>query len=913
MRAEPKLPEVFDLQDDLLILTALFGEELPPVSLGPVNREALVAAVTAQAPSADQAPVGDGASGGEPFDFALDATGDIPWPAGHDETGQAHAPASYAALVGSNAAYDRPVSNEQQAAYFAYPYDKRPKDSDQHVDGLISGRAWNTTSLTYSFPDSVEDYEADYYDSAAIQTLSQFNLQQIASAEYTFTQYALVSGLTFSENTSDGTEIGSVYDADLRLANSENPSTAYAYYPSSNPVGGDAFFGSGGYDNPVMGNYEWATILHEIGHALGLKHPHERDGGGQVPLEWDSIEFSVMSYRSFVGKSLNYGYANEEYGFSQSLMMLDIAAIQRMYGANFNTGAGDTTYTFSTTTGEMFIDGVGVGEPGDNRVFRTIWDGDGDDTYDFSTYTTNLAIDLTPGGYSDLDVGGTFQRAKLEDADAYPQSVVDQYGLTNQWARGHVFNALLFDGDTRSLIENAVGGSGDDSFVGNTADNAFWGGDGDDTFFDSMGSDAYFGDGGVADMLTFQNDFSLYAYTYNIALDMLEIVGDALDYVHSSVETLIFDGVSYLFAELSGQSGGEDTTRPTVVSVTLDDTLLAIGETALVTFQFSEAVTLFDASDVDLSNADGVLGKLSSADGGVNWTATFTPANGVELTGQTIGVVALGYEDLANNAGAGGVSGAFEIDTLAPTATATVLDATASASATTVSGQLSGVLGASESVIVFRDGVAVGEAAIDGGGITWSFDDVALGGGEYSYAARVEDTAGNASAMSSPFILQLDGPITGTDGSDPQIEGTIGDDVISGVPNDSTTLGAGTVDVMFGNGGADLFIFGDARGVFYDDGNNRAGNTGKSDYGLIRNTSSIDGSPDPFVSGEDKIQLFGGADDYFLLADHTLSSVVGTAIVHDSNDNDAFDQRDEIIGLVEGASLSLTEDFVYVA
>ena len=71
-------------------------------------------------------------------------------------------------------------------------------------------------------------------------------------------------------------------------------------------------------------------------------------------------------------------------------MMFDIAAIQYMYGANYSHNSGNTTYTFSQTTGEMFVDGVGQGTPQGNRIFRTIWDGNGIDTYDLSNYTTNL-------------------------------------------------------------------------------------------------------------------------------------------------------------------------------------------------------------------------------------------------------------------------------------------------------------------------------------------------------------------------------------------------------------------------------------------------------------------------------------------------------------------------------------------
>ena len=201
----------------------------------------------------------------------------------------------------------------------------------------------------------------------------------------------------------------------------------------------------------------------------------------------DSMEFSIMTYRSYENDPLSGGYSNESWGYAQSLMMYDIAAIQHMYGANFNTNSGNTTYAFDTNTGEMFVNGVEQGTPGDNRIFRTIWDGNGIDTYDFSNYTTNLEIDLTPGGWSDLDVGDNFQRAHLGD---------------DNYARGHVFNALQFEGDSRSLIENATGGSGNDSIIGNSANNVLSGGislsfvlgsSGDDSLYGYKGDDTLYG------------------------------------------------------------------------------------------------------------------------------------------------------------------------------------------------------------------------------------------------------------------------------------------------------------------------------------------------------------------------------------------------------------------------------------
>ncbi|NER81209.1 MAG: hypothetical protein F6K42_16905, partial [Leptolyngbya sp. SIO1D8] len=149
--------------------------------------------------------------------------------------------------------------------------------------------------------------------------------------------------------------------------------------------------------------------------------------------------------------------------------------VQEMYGANYNYQSGDTTYSFSTTTGEMYINGISQGTPGGNRIFRTIWDGNGNDTYDFSNYTNDIKVNLQPGKWTDLSVGGNFQRAQL--------------GFGGQYARAHVFNAFQVDGDTRSRIENANGGSGDDTLYGNSADNLLQGNGGNDTIHGYAGND----------------------------------------------------------------------------------------------------------------------------------------------------------------------------------------------------------------------------------------------------------------------------------------------------------------------------------------------------------------------------------------------------------------------------------------
>src|SRR5258705_2526900 len=87
-------------------------------------------------------------------------------------------------------------------------------------------------------------------------------------------------------------------------------------------------------------------------------------------------------------------------------MANDILALQTVYGANFTTHQENTVYSWSSTTGQEFINGVAQLAPGGgtggsaNRIFETIWDGNGVDTYDLSNYTTAGSVNLNPGASS---------------------------------------------------------------------------------------------------------------------------------------------------------------------------------------------------------------------------------------------------------------------------------------------------------------------------------------------------------------------------------------------------------------------------------------------------------------------------------------------------------------------------------
>ena len=379
---------------------------------------------------------------------------------------------------------------------------------DQRINGLLTGLAWASPVVSYGFPTQRSDYESGYADPAVDVGLAPLSLgQQQAFRQMAEGTKPFPGGPTFTYGSVESFTNLSLDEAvpssaDIRLAVSGLPTSAYAYYPTlvyplmtTPPEAGDQFFTTGFGDTPVMpGNKVWHMHLHEFGHSLGLKHAHEAGGiaGGPVPTAFDSLEFTAMTYRPHVGASAEYGFPEPE-GNPQTFMMLDIAALQHVYGADFSTNSGNTTYSWNPATGEMSVNGVAQGAPSANRVFLTVWDGGGTDTYDMSNYGGGTSIDLAPGGSS---VTSLEQRALLNYAD------VVFNGAAPIYARGTVFNALQHNGDLRSLIENAIGGSGNDAISGNDAANVLSGGDGADTIAGGRGYDQMTGGAG-ADVFAF--------------------------------------------------------------------------------------------------------------------------------------------------------------------------------------------------------------------------------------------------------------------------------------------------------------------------------------------------------------------------------------------------------------------------
>ncbi|QIS94617.1 hypothetical protein FQ775_23720 [Nitratireductor mangrovi] len=425
---------------------------------------------------------------------------------------------------------------------------------DPNIDGILARRFWSDGSITYSFPDQASDYGAySYVDGNGVTHFPTATFQQVLAAQQTAIHFAMsvengplasqgfsVEGFTNLDVGFNGTTTG---NATMRFGRSDDAQpTAFAFYPSSSNVGGDVWLGTqvGGSNlsNPAAGNYAWATILHEIGHGLGLKHGHAGDSGfpnanpNVLPSNVDAMEYSIMTYRSFINGPTN-GYTNETNGFAQTFMMLDIAALQAMYGADFSSQSNntDTVYKWDPTSGDTLINGqVGI-DAAANRIFATIWDGGGVDTYDLSSYTGNLMLDLRPGEES---LFSTTQQAHLGSGN---------------FASGNIYNALQFQGDARSLIENAIGGTGNDTITGNAANNSLFGGQGDDTLSGGNGNDLLAGGAGV-DQINGEGgvdtaDYSASAASVNVNLSTgTGSGGDAQGDTLTGIENLIGSNVA---------------------------------------------------------------------------------------------------------------------------------------------------------------------------------------------------------------------------------------------------------------------------------------------------------------------------------------------------------------------------------
>ncbi|MBN1460641.1 MAG: M10 family metallopeptidase [Armatimonadetes bacterium] len=258
------------------------------------------------------------------------------------------------------------------------------------------------------------------------------------------------------------------------------------------------------------GGFGFETLVHELGHALGLAHPHDKGGGSSVfpgvrPRHDEDFGdfglnqgiFTTMSYNE--GWQVNYndqepdmGVPRPTFGWQAGPMAFDIAAIQSLYGANTTFAAGDDTYVLGQ------IDG--------SNALSCIWDTGGTDSITYSG-RFGCIIDLRAATLRRDDGGGGF----VSYVPGAPPRSLDHWNAFTI-AKGVV-------------IENASGGSGRDQLVGNGAANVLTGNGGHDHLFGLSGADVLSGGGGRdilfggrgADIL--EGGQSSDVFTYDFAAD----------------------------------------------------------------------------------------------------------------------------------------------------------------------------------------------------------------------------------------------------------------------------------------------------------------------------------------------------------------------------------------------------------
>ena len=343
------------------------------------------------------------------------------------------------------------------------------------------GGIGTAVSLTYSFLSSAPAY-ATVNEQATFGVVSA---DMRNAAEAVLGHVSEVANVDF---TLAGPQKGQITFATSQQADS----SAYAYIPFFSPtsvngeitsVREDKEGGNVWIDNStpwiasdwLPGNFGYSMLLHEVGHALGLKHPFEALSADGFVLadSLDNERYTVMSYDSaprsvVVDAGFNYSFLAPS-----SLMVMDIQALQYLYGAN-RTIRTDDTYSFGTN----------------EEILETIWDGGGSDTLDCSNQIFGCRINLADGEYSSIGIRRT--DAQLKSGLDLPSSFfLDDYDRANLY--NGVDNLGIAKG---AIIENAYGGSAADTMLGNSVANRLVGGAGSDKVSGGTGNDRLEGQSG---------------------------------------------------------------------------------------------------------------------------------------------------------------------------------------------------------------------------------------------------------------------------------------------------------------------------------------------------------------------------------------------------------------------------------
>ena len=359
---------------------------------------------------------------------------------------------------------------------------KVPRSGNQWIDALIDGFKWAARSsdpiVGYSFiadTSELPDGKFNDYSSWGWQN------REREVMETAIDEIENVSGLKFVNLDKDKAQISfHTLDSD---ESDDSFGFAFAPEPGIDSVAVALNWSlyrtlNKNYKESIFpGSFYGLTFLHELCHAVGLKHPHEKGLKGQPRfpgLRRDSDEFSdkgdfgqnahPFTQMGYVDKKAMNGFVPEEKaadGFLKSPGALDTAALQWMYGVNISHNIEDNVYTLPRSNSER-------------RGWRCIWDTGGIDKIDGSQSKKSVLIDLRNATLGDSEAAG-----------GYPSSVEGVYGgftIAHDWNGKQLGRAANL-----CIIENAVGGKSGDRLIGNQAANELRGMRGDDILYSGGG------------------------------------------------------------------------------------------------------------------------------------------------------------------------------------------------------------------------------------------------------------------------------------------------------------------------------------------------------------------------------------------------------------------------------------------
>ena len=353
------------------------------------------------------------------------------------------------------------------------PTDNAGFTGNTYIDGILwGGNKWDTGSskqIDYSFWNFGTESFDDPYGDIATNPYTWFSGEKAAMVQ-ALDSWAAVADITFVD-AGDNNESATL--GFYNLDNSQTLGNLGMFYPPGTSAEGIGYFNWEGNGWETSGNqqgdYGFITMIHELGHGLGLAHPHDTDGGSSIypgvtygdtgDFDLNQGIYTTMSYND--GLTASGGDPGTlDYGYQGTPMAFDIAAIQHLYGANMSHNTGNDTYFLPTVNAS-------------GTFYSCIWDVAGTDKISGAGASAGVDINLNDA---------TLNIADGAVAGGYLSAVTGIFGGFT------IANGVV--------IENADGSSFDDSIIGNEFSNSLFGDDGNDSLIGGWGNDSLYGDGG---------------------------------------------------------------------------------------------------------------------------------------------------------------------------------------------------------------------------------------------------------------------------------------------------------------------------------------------------------------------------------------------------------------------------------